>query len=54
MQLCLLGGGDDLVHADLALVVAVADVLCDAAVKQDRLLRHNANLGAQEGYIHFG
>lgn len=51
MKLGFLGGGDDLIHADLPGVVAVLDVLCDAAVKQDGLLRYDANLGAQEGDV---
>lgn len=51
MKLGLLGGGDDLVHADLLKVVAVLDVIRDAAVEQDGLLGHNADLGTQEGHV---
>lgn len=51
MELGLLGGGDDVVHADLPQVVAILDVLGDAAVEQDGLLGHDANLGAQEGHV---
>lgn len=51
VKLGLLGGGDDLVHADLPGVVAIFNVLCDAAVKQDGLLGHDANLRTQEGHI---
>lgn len=51
MELGLLGGGDDLVHADFPHVVAVLDVLRDAAVEQDGLLGHDANLGTQEGHV---
>lgn len=51
MKLGFLGSGDDLIHADFLQVVAVLDVLCDAAVKQDGLLGHDANLGTQEGHI---
>lgn len=51
VELGLLGGGDDVVHADLPQVVPVLDVLRDAAVEQDGLLGHNANLGAQVGHV---
>lgn len=54
MELRLLGGRDDLVGADFPRVVAVLDVLLDAAVKQDGLLGHDANLGAQEGHVDAG
>lgn len=50
MKLRLLGSWDDLVHADFPRVVAVFDVLADAAVEQNRLLRNDANLGAEEGH----
>ncbi len=51
MKLRFLCGGDDLIHADFPQVVAVLDVLCNAAVKQDGLLGHDADLGAQEGHV---
>lgn len=51
MKLGLLGSGDDLIHADLSQVVAVLDVLRNAAVEQDGLLGHYADLGAQEGHV---
>lgn len=54
MKLGFLGGRDDLIHADFPGVVAVLDVLGDAAVKQDGLLGHDANLGAQEGHVDTG
>ena len=38
----------NLLRADRAHVVSVGDVLCNAAVKQHRLLGHNANLSPQE------
>lgn len=50
VKLGFLGGIDDLIHADFPQVVAVLDVLLDAAVKQDGLLGHDANLGTQEGH----
>lgn len=50
MELGFLGGRDDLVQADFPRVVAVLDVLFDAAVEQDGLLGHDANLRAQEGH----
>lgn len=51
MQLCLLCGQDDLIHADLPRVVAVLDVLCNAAVKQNGLLGDDADLGAEVGHV---
>lgn len=51
VKLGFLSSGDDLVLAYFPRVVAVLDVLRDAAVEQDGLLGHNANLGAQEGHI---
>lgn len=54
MKLGLLGGRDDLVHADLPGVVPVFDVLGYAAVEQDGLLGHDANLGPQEGHADTG
>ena len=50
MKLGFLSGRDDLIHADFPRVVTVLDVLLDAAVKQDGLLGHDANLGTQEGH----
>lgn len=44
VKLGLLGSGDDLVHADFSTVVAVLDVVSDAAIEQHRLLGHNADL----------
>lgn len=54
MKLGFLGGGDDLVHVDVPHVVAVLDVLCDAAAEQDGLLGHDADLGSQEGHVDAG
>lgn len=51
MKLGFLGSGDDLIHAGFPQVVAVLDVLGDAAVKQDGLLGNDANLGTQEGHV---
>lgn len=51
MKLGFLGSRDDLIHADFPHVVAVLDVLRDAAVEQDGLLGHDANLGTQEGHV---
>lgn len=42
-----LSGLFDLLEADFSVVVSVCDVLCQAAVKQHRLLGNNANLRAQ-------
>lgn len=51
MKLGFLCCGNDLIHADFPRVVAVLDVLRDAAVEQDGFLGHDANLGAQEGHV---
>ena len=51
MKLGFLSSADDLVHGDVPRVIAVLDVLCDAAVEQDGLLGHDANLGTQEGHV---
>lgn len=51
VQLGLPRGRHHLIHADLPHVVAVLDVLGDAAVEQNRLLGHDADLGAQEGDV---
>lgn len=51
MKLGFLGSGYDIIHADFPQVVAVLDVLGDAAVKQDGLLGNDANLGTQEGHV---
>lgn len=51
MKLGFLRGVDDLIHADFPRVVAVLDVLRDAAVEQDGLLGHDTNLGTQEGHV---
>lgn len=51
VKLGLLSSWDDLIHGDVPRVIAVLDVLRDAAVEQDGLLGHDANLGAQEGHI---
>lgn len=51
MQLCLLGGEDDLIHADVPRVVAVLDVLRNAAVEQNGLLGDDADLGAEVGHV---
>lgn len=51
MKLGLLCGRDDLIHADFSQVVAILNVLCDAAVKQYGLLGHDANLGTQERHV---
>lgn len=41
-------------HAHGARVVPILNVLGDAAVKQHRLLGHDADLGPQEGHVNFG
>ncbi|RUS71935.1 hypothetical protein EGW08_020310, partial [Elysia chlorotica] len=46
-----LGGLNDLIHADGPGVVSIRDVLGDALVKQDGLLGHQADLGAQPGQV---
>lgn len=51
VKLGFLCSRDDLIHANFPQVVAVLDVLCYAAVKQDGLLGHNADLRAQEGHV---
>lgn len=51
MELGLLGCGDDVARADFPGVVSVLYVLFDAAVEQDGLLGHDANLGTQEGHV---
>lgn len=48
MELCLLGCRDDIIHAKLPLVIPIANVLCNAAVKQNWLLGNDPDLGAQE------
>ena len=48
MELGFLGSGDHIVHAHFSQVVPVLDVLAAAAVEQDGLLGHDADLGAQE------
>lgn len=50
MKLGFLSSYDDLIRADVPRVVTILDVFCNAAVKQDRLLGHNANLSTQEGH----
>lgn len=54
MKLGFLSSVDDLVHADFPGVIAVLDVLCDAAVEQDGLLGYDANLGTQKGHVDTG
>lgn len=44
----------DFLHAHVAHVVSILNVLGDAAVKQHRLLGHNTDLGPQEGHVDFG
>lgn len=44
----------DFLHAHVAHIVSILNVLSDAAVKQHRLLGHNADLGPQEGHVDFG
>ncbi len=51
MQLGFLGCGDDIIHAELTLIVSIADVLCYTAVKQNRLLGDDPNLRAQESNV---
>lgn len=51
MKLGFLSSVDDLIHADFPRVITILDVLCDAAVEQDGLLGHDANLGTQEGHV---
>lgn len=48
MELGLLGCRDNIVHAELSLVISVANVLRNAAVEQNRLLGNDPDLGAQE------
>lgn len=48
MELGFLGCRDDIIHAELPLVIPVADVLRNAAVKQNRLLGNDPDLRAQE------
>lgn len=44
----------NLLHAHVTRVVPVLNVLGDAAVKQHRLLGHDADLGPQEGHVDLG
>lgn len=48
MELGLLGCRDDIIHAELPLVIPIANVLLNAAVEQNRLLGNDPNLRAQE------
>lgn len=41
----------NLLHADTAGVIAILYILSNAAVKQDWLLGHYANLSSKEGYV---
>ena len=51
MDVGLAGRLHDLLHARLPTVIPVLDVVRNAPVKQDRLLRHNPNLGAHVGHV---
>ena len=51
VNICPLGGVDDLVHGDLALVVPVGDVLGQSAVEQSRLLGDDAKARADVGNL---
>ena len=51
MYVGLLGDVHHLVHADLPAVVPVLDVLPDAPVEEDRLLRDEAQVGPQPGEV---
>ena len=51
MDVCLAGALHHLLHADLPLVVPVADVLRDGGVEEDGLLRHDAEVGPDEGQV---
>ena len=51
MKIGFLSGLDDLFHGDIACVIAILNVLCNAAIKQRGLLGHYANLRSQEGHI---
>lgn len=48
MELRLLGCRDDIIHAKLPLAIPIANVLPNAAVKQNRLLGNDPDLRAQE------
>lgn len=51
VKLGLLGGRDDLIHADFPRVVTILDVFGDAAVEQHGLLGDDADLGAKVGDV---
>ena len=45
------GGRYDLLHAGLCRIVPVPDVLPNGSVEEDRLLRHDADLGPDMGKV---
>ena len=51
MDICHFCGLHNLVHGDRPLVVAVHDVFRDGTVKQNRLLRNNAQLASNKWNI---
>lgn len=51
MQKSFLRRVHNLFHGEAAGVVAILDILCNGAVEQHRLLRHDADLRSQEGHV---
>lgn len=51
MKKGFLGGVNNLSHGDVACVVPVFYILCYAAVKQHRLLRHDADFRSYERHV---
>ena len=51
MDVGLFGRVDDLLHGDVTAVVAVPDVVGQAAVEQDRLLRNDAQIQPHQGHV---
>lgn len=48
MELGFLGCRDDIIHAELSLVIPIANILRNAAVKQNRLLGNDPDFRSQE------
>lgn len=51
MEKSFLCSVDNLFHASLSSVISILDVLCNATVKQHRLLGHDAHLSSEKWYV---
>lgn len=51
MNVGLLGSADDLIHADMAVVGAVSDIVGDASIEEDGFLRDNSQLTTEPGNV---